>query len=191
MQREMEITDLMNHKIRVLHIITRLDRGGSAENTLITVIGLDKRRYQVTLAAGASLESKMTPAEVEKLNERLHVAREAGVELTVLKPLVRRISPIYDLLSLFLMVRLIRRLRPTVVHTHTSKAGALGRLAARLCRVPIVIHTSHGHLFYGYYSARVSAGIVFIERWLGRFTDALIALTNVGKMEYLEPRLRL
>jgi glycosyltransferase involved in cell wall biosynthesis len=176
-------------RIPVLHLITRLDRGGSAENTLITAIGLDKRRYQVTLAAGASRESKMTPGEEARLAARLAEVRAAGVELVTIPSLVRRISPIQDLLAFVALVRLIRRIKPAVVHTHTSKAGAIGRPAARLCRVPVVVHTPHGHLFYGYYGPAMTTVIVLLERWLGRLTDGLIALTSTGKMEYLERRI--
>ena len=179
----------VDHRIHVLHILTRLDRGGSAENTLITVSGLDKTRYRVTLVSGASQESKMTAAEIRRLTARLQTVRESGVEIVTLRSLVRRISPWHDLLALLAMVRLIRRLRPTVIHTHTSKAGVLGRLAARLCGTRVLVHTPHGHLFYGYYSSAVSALIVVIERWLGGMTDCLIALTNIGKMEYLDRKI--
>ena len=128
----------------------------------------------------------MTPAELHRLDLRLRTARDAGVELVTLPSLVRRISPLLDLMALISMVRLIRRLRPMIIHTHTSKAGTLGRLAARFCRVPIVVHTPHGHLFYGYYGPTASNLVVRVERWLGRFTDALIVLTHIGKMEYLD-----
>jgi glycosyltransferase involved in cell wall biosynthesis len=176
-------------RIRVLHLITRLDRGGSAENTLLTVIGLDPRRYQVMLGYGASLESHMTPDEAASLEHRLAAARAVGVELTVIPSLVRQLAPVRDLASLVAMMRLIRRFSPLVVHTHTSKAGALGRLAAWLCHVPVVVHTPHGHIFYGYYGRMLSACFVTVERWLGHMTDALIALTEAGKLEYVERRI--
>lgn len=178
-----------DRRIRVLHLITRLDRGGSAENTLLTVIGLDPRRYQVMLAFGASAESHMTPDETASLEHRLAAARAAGVELVVIPSLVRRLAPLRDIASLLAMIRLIRRFRPRVVHTHTSKAGALGRMAAWVCNVPVVVHTPHGHIFYGYYGRVLSACFVTVERWLGRMTDALIALTETGKWEYAERRI--
>jgi glycosyltransferase involved in cell wall biosynthesis len=176
-------------RIRVLHLITRLDRGGSAENTLLTVIGLDTKRYKVMLAFGASSESHMTPVEAASLESRLAAARAAGVKLVVIPSLVRRLALFRDLASLLAIMRLIRRFNPRVVHTHTSKAGALGRLAARVCNVPVVVHTPHGHIFYGYYGRALSACLVTVERWLGRMTDALIALTEAGKQEYVERRI--
>ena len=173
----------------MLHLITRLDRGGSAENTLLTVIGLDSKRYRVMLASGSSSESHMTPDEAASLARRLDAARAAGVELVVIPSLVRRLSPWRDVAALLAIMRLIRRFRPRVMHTHTSKAGALGRVAARLCNVPVVVHTPHGHIFYGYYGRVMSACFAAVERWLGRMTDALIALTETGRQEYVERRI--
>jgi glycosyltransferase involved in cell wall biosynthesis len=176
-------------RVCVLHLITRLDRGGSAENTLLTVTGLDPHRYRVILASGASAESRMTPDEASSLERRLSAARANGVELVVIPSLVRRLSPWHDAAALLAIFKLIRRLKPDVVHTHTSKAGALGRVAARLCRVPAIVHTPHGHVFYGYYGRVASACVVTAERWLGRMTDALIALTDAGRLEYAERRI--
>jgi len=178
-----------DERVCILHLITRLDRGGSAENTLLTVTGLDPKRYRVVLASGASSESRMTPDEAKSLALRLDAARAAGVELVVIPPLVRRISPLHDLAALLSMMGLIRRLKPQVVHTHTSKAGALGRLAARLCGVPVIVHTPHGHIFYGYHGRLLSALFIRVEQWLGRLTDALVALTDAGRQEYLERRI--
>ncbi|HUJ78832.1 MAG TPA: glycosyltransferase family 4 protein [Nitrospiria bacterium] len=176
-------------RIRVLHLITRLDRGGSAENTLLTVTGLDPKRYRVMLASGASGESRMTPDEQTSLDQRLTAADAVGVERVMIPSLVRRLSPWRDAAALLAMCRLIRAFKPHIVHTHTSKAGALGRVAARLCGVPLVVHTPHGHIFYGYYGRLLSACAVAAERWLGRMTDALIALTEAGRQEYLERRI--
>ncbi len=176
-------------KLRVLHLITRLDRGGSAENTLLTVIGLGRLGYPVMLAAGDSSESRMTPRESASLDARLAEVRDASGHYMILPSLRRRLSLFGDLMALVEMIRLIRKISPDIVHTHSSKAGVLGRLAAWLCRVPIVVHTPHGHVFYGYYGPRVSAAIVAIERWLGGMTHGLIALTEVGKQEYLDRRI--
>ncbi|MEW6324886.1 MAG: glycosyltransferase family 4 protein [Nitrospirota bacterium] len=175
--------------LRVLHLITRLDRGGSAENTLLTVIGLARRGYAVALASGNSAESRMTPGEISSLKARLAEAREAGAQVIVLPSLRRQISPLRDLAALIGLIRLIRRFSPDIVHTHTSKAGALGRLAAWVCRAPVVIHTPHGHIFYGYYGPWITAAIVAVERGLGRLTHGLITLTDVGKQDYLDRRI--
>jgi glycosyltransferase involved in cell wall biosynthesis len=171
---------------RVLHLITRLDRGGSAENTLLSVTGLARLGYRVTLAAGAGAASSMTLRERAAFRARLHDAKKAGVRLVTLPSLGRRIAPLDDTRALVDIIRLIRRERPQIVHTHTSKAGALGRLAAWVCRVPIVVHTPHGHIFYGYYGSFVSSIFAAIERALGRLTDGLVTLTEHGKQDYLD-----
>ena len=181
--------DAVDARVCLLHLITRLDRSGAAENTLLTVTGLDPARYRIVLASGEPSKVRMTPDEARSLSRWLDAARAAGVELVVIPSLGRRIAPLSDLAALLSIMGLIRRLRPQVVHTHTSKAGALGRLAARLCGVPVVVHTPHGHIFYGYHGRLLSACFVAVERWLGRMTDALVALTESGRQDYLERRI--
>ena len=146
---------------KVLHIITRLDMGGSAQNTLDTCLGLDHRKYAVCLAHGLSHESGMTSSERARVADKIRKARAKGVKVFAIGPLVRRIDPIRDIAAFFILFRLIRRQRPTIVHTHTSKAGLIGRLAARLAGVACIVHTPHGHVFYGHFGPRVSK--VFLD----------------------------
>ena len=94
-------------------------------------------------------------------------------------------APLADLTALAELVRLIRRERPAIVHTHTSKAGFIGRLAAVIARVPAVIHQPHGHIFYGYYSPRRTAVFTALERQAARWTDRIITLTDRGAEEHL------
>jgi glycosyltransferase involved in cell wall biosynthesis len=86
------------------------------------------------------------------------------------------------------LVRLMRTLRPHVVHTHTAKAGTLGRLAARVARVPVVVHTYHGHVFHGYFSPGRTRIFLAIERALARGTDCLLAVSETVRRELLELR---
>jgi hypothetical protein len=123
----------------VLHIITRLNRGGFDENTLLTVAHLDPERYDITLAVGPS-EGPMSPT--------LELARQGG-EVIQIPHLIRAPSPWYDPRALFCLWRVFRDF--DLNHTHTSKAGVIGRLAACLARVPHTVHTPHGQVFYGYY----------------------------------------
>src|SRR5207302_9912112 len=103
--------------------------------------------------------------------------------------LVRALAPGRDLRALAGLVRLFRRERPELVHTHTSKAGFLGRLAARLTRVPTVVHTPHGHVFYGgYYGPALTAAFVQLERIAARWTDRIAVLTERGPDAHLAPR---
>ena len=118
---------------RVMHVITRLDRGGSAQNTLLTAIGHDRTRFRVALVHGREeAQTADDAALAEKDRARL---RQAGVTLLEAPMLVREISPVRDALALAALWRVIRKERPAIVHTHTSKAGALGRVAAWLARV--------------------------------------------------------
>jgi glycosyltransferase involved in cell wall biosynthesis len=112
---------------RVLHVITHLDRGGATDNTLLSVAGLDRARYRVDLAAG--------PGELEP------AARAAADRLLIVASLGRELRPARDLRALLALLRLVGDY--DVVHTHTAKAGVLGRLAARARGVPLVVHTIH------------------------------------------------
>ena len=178
----------MPENIRVLHIITRLDMGGSAQEALQTVLTLDPQFYKVVLIKGATGESAMTSTELQSVKQKLAVASDRGVEVINLPSLVRRISLWNDLKAFVLIWSLIRRYKPHIVHTHTSKAGVLGRLAAWLARVPVIIHKPHGHVFYGHFSPSLSRLFLHIERLLGRITDHIVALTPMEARDYLTLR---
>jgi glycosyltransferase involved in cell wall biosynthesis len=108
-----------------------------------------------------------------------YYAAERGVEVTHLAELSREISFLDDVRTLWALYRLFRRERPTVVHTHTAKAGTLGRLAAILARVPVRVHTFHGHVLGGgYFSALETRVFLEIERQLARGTHRLVVLTR-------------
>ena len=175
----------MPGNIRVIHIITRLDMGGSAQEALLTVLTLDPKFHKLILIKGSTSESAMTSAELQKVNQQLAAACDRGVEIINLPSLVRRISPWNDFKTLILLWSLIRRHKPHIVHTHTSKAGALGRLAAWLARVPAIIHKPHGHVFYGHFGPRVSRLFLLVERLLSRITDHVVALTPMEVRDHL------
>jgi hypothetical protein len=124
--------------MKILHLITRLDPGGSAENTLLTCHHLAAGGWQAVLAAGPGWTGDM--------------ARVGEVSVPVLQiPSLRRDpSPLADLRAFWQIYRLLRRERPDILHTHSAKAGVLGRWAGRLARVPVIVHTPHGHVLYGY-----------------------------------------
>ena len=165
--------------MRLLHLITRLSLGGSARNTIDSAAAAVRAGYDTILATGPSGD------EVDVT----HLAAESGCRLEVIPSLRREIAPLRDLLALVEIVGLIRRERVAIVHTHTSKAGFLGRLAARLTKVPVVIHTPHGHIFYGYYGAARTSFFIALERWSATFSDALVALTDEDMREHLERRI--
>lgn len=149
--------------VRMLHIITRLVRGGADENTLYTVRGLDKRRYLVDLAVGAGSELE-------------HLGEIGEVNVHLVKDLVRDPHPIKDLLALLKLAALIRRGRYQIVHTHTAKAGFLGRLAAAIVGAPIIIHTVHGITFHAHLPAPMRWFYLTLERIAARFTHQFVAV---------------
>lgn len=164
-------------KIKVLHIITRLDRGGSSENTLLTCLGLDEQRYEVTLMAG---ETK------NPLLSLIGEAKRTGVRFVFIPNLVRDIHPLKDILALIKITKVLRKEAFDIVHTHSSKAGLLGRLAAKLAAVPIIIYAPHGHIFYGYFNPLLTKIFVAIEKLAARFTDKIITLSEKGKKEQIK-----
>jgi glycosyltransferase involved in cell wall biosynthesis len=115
-------------------------------------------------------------------------ARRRGVRLVDVPTLGREVGP-RDAIALMQLLGVIRRERPAIVHTHTSKAGFVGRLAARLARVPVIIHQPHGHIFYGYYGPRRTAFYVRLERLAARWTDRIVTLTERGTAEHLARRI--
>lgn len=164
-------------KIKVLHVITRLVAGGAQQNTLMTVKKLNPERYFVCLASGP------TDGSEGSLEDE---AKALGSAFFLIPELVRQISPFNDLIAFFKLYHLMKIRRFHIVHTHTSKAGIVGRLAARAARTPVVVHTPHGHVFHGYFSKTRTKIFINLERMAARMTDALIALTDACKNEHLE-----
>jgi glycosyltransferase involved in cell wall biosynthesis len=166
----------LNRRLRVLHIITRLDRGGSAENTLLTVAGLDLERFDITLAVGLTTGDP-GPTEAK--------ARQRGVRFVDVPHLMRSPRPTRDLRALGRLRRLMRDEAWDLVHTHTSKAGILGRWAAHRQRVPCIVHTPHGHVFYGYYGRALTKVFIHLERQAARWCHRLVALTTADRDDNL------
>ena len=161
--------------MNVIHVITRLSLGGSSENTVLSVAGLVEAGHDCVLVAGAE---QSEPSVVR-------AAQARGCRVDLMPSLVREPSPVRDLQASLALMRMFRRRRPDLVHTHTSKAGFVGRLAARVARVPAIVHTPHGHVFYGYYGAGPTAVFVLLERIAARWTDRIIVLTERGAEEHL------
>ena len=172
-------------RIKVVHVITRFDKGGAAENTFLTVKGIDSNRYEVILIRGLSYESNMGHSETRSVESCLEDAGRNGVRILTIPELVRRIYPLSDLRAFFKLIRIFREERPHIVHTHTSKAGILGRWAARLAGVPVIIHTPHGHVFWGYFNRWKTAVYIFLERLTATITDRIITLTGREKKDHL------
>jgi glycosyltransferase involved in cell wall biosynthesis len=164
-------------RIRLLHVITRLDPGGSAENTLLSVALADRRHYAVDLAFGPTRDLGGPTAKA---------ARTCAGRWVEIPRLVRHISPLADMRAVWDLWQLMRQGKYHLVHTHTSKAGVVGRLAAFLARVPAVVHTSHGHVFYGYYGPALSRFFVWVEKAAAHLADRIVALTAVDAAEHVD-----
>jgi glycosyltransferase involved in cell wall biosynthesis len=157
--------------IRVLRVIARLNMGGPALHVAYLSSGLRSRGYETTLVAGSLALGEESMAGV---------AGELGVPVVTVPELHREISPLRDLRAVYHVADLIRRQRPDILHTHTAKAGAIGRLAAMLAgdaRPPIVVHTFHGHVLRGYFDPVRSTFFRLLERSLARRTTALVAVS--------------
>ena len=170
---------------KILHIITRLDMGGSAQNTLLTCLNLS-RKFEMVLVCGLSQESNMTDSEREAVEKQIDNARVNGVRIIQIPSLLRRISPLNDIRALYDLVRIVKTEKPDVVHTHTSKAGILGRLAAKIARVPLIVHTPHGHVFFGHFGQILSRIFLWAERLFAPLTDRVVALTAGESKDYMD-----
>jgi glycosyltransferase involved in cell wall biosynthesis len=157
--------------VRILRVIARLNMGGPALHVAYLTDGLKKRGYDTTLVAGSLARGEDSMA---------FVADARDVPVVRIDELGREISPLRDLIATFRLARLIRRERPHILHTHTAKAGTVGRVAALLAgarRPPIVVHTFHGHVLRGYFGPLRSLFFRLLERWLAARTTALIAVS--------------
>ncbi|HEY2073439.1 MAG TPA: glycosyltransferase family 4 protein [Gaiellaceae bacterium] len=158
-------------RIKVLRVIARLNVGGPALHVAYLAAGLAERGYDTTLVAGTLGRGEESMA---------FVADAEGVTIEVIDELHRNITPFRDIRAILRLADLIRREQPDIIHTHTAKAGAVGRVAALLAgraRPPIVVHTFHGHVLRGYFNRVVTSGFRILERLLARVTTKLIAVS--------------
>ncbi|HVA31191.1 MAG TPA: glycosyltransferase family 4 protein [Gaiellaceae bacterium] len=162
---------MASDRVKVLRVIARLNVGGPALHVAYLTAGLAERGYDTTLAAGTISRGEESMA---------FVADAKGVTTEVIDELHRNISPLRDARAVLRLAELIRRERPTILHTHTAKAGAVGRVAALLAgraRPPIIVHTFHGHVLRGYFNSFVTFGFRMLERQLARMTTKLVAVS--------------
>ncbi len=164
-------------KIRVLRLLSRINVGGPSFHVINLCKGMAGMGYETVLAVG-------NPQSVE--GSMIDQAINNGIRVEVVKGLTGRISLFNDFKAFLGIVRLVIKYKPDIVHTHTTKVGILGRLAAVFCGVPVILHTFHGHIFSGYFSEKVSSAIACLERLLARFTDKIVTLSPDLKKEIAE-----
>jgi len=152
-----------------LHIITRMNTGGPAVFLDHLTNAMNDLGTQSTIAYGYCESNEADYTETHKLNS----------ELFKVKTLHRSLNPLDDLKAFFALRRVIREINPDLVNTHTSKAGVLGRIAAKsISRNISVVHTYHGHLIYGYFAKYKTFVFTLIERFLALFTNAAVSITK-------------
>jgi glycosyltransferase involved in cell wall biosynthesis len=158
---------------KVFHVITKLELGGAQEVTLMTLERLPRERYALGLVTGP--EGLL----VDRANQI------EGLSRFWIPSLVREVRPLKDLISFVTLLRLFKRERPDVVHTHSSKAGIVGRWAARAAGVPIIFHTVHGFSFHDYQPMPVRLIYVWLERLTTRITTktVVVSYANAEKGE--------
>ena len=163
--------------MRVTHIITRLVVGGAQENTIATVLGLRRKSgVEVNLISGPTIGPEGS-LETE-------VSKTPGL-LEIVPELVRPIHPLKDFLALRQLEKILREQKPDIVHTHSGKAGILGRLAARRAGVPIIIHTIHGPSFGSFQNAAANFVFRAAEKYVARATSHFIVVADAMKEQYL------
>ena len=165
----------LQRKIKVAHIIARMITGGADENTLFTVQNLDKDRYEVDLIMG------------EEFNESVFdKVKNNNFNKIQIKGLKWKLNFLHDPIVLLKLIKVLKRKRYDIVHTHTTKAGILGRIAAYISGVPVIIHGLHGSTFQAFNSGLLNWLLFLFERLTGRFTDAYISVSGVLSEKYIE-----
>jgi glycosyltransferase involved in cell wall biosynthesis len=157
-----------------------MNTGGVAVLISELVTGMDSEKFEVHLITGSCSHGE----------EDYLLAREMNLNQISIRTMQRSLRPFQDLKALVQIINELKRLKPDIVHTHTSKAGLLGRIAARLAAPKAkVVHTFHGHLLHGYFSKPATQVITFSERALARISDTLIAMGNEVKTNLLEVKI--
>ncbi len=156
--------------MKIVHIITRLILGGAQENTLITCKGLAARGHDVTLITGPALGPE---------GELFEQTKNQKFKTIVIDSLRRQINPIYDIPAYNQIKKLLEEIRPDIVHTHSAKAGILGRFAAySLENRPKIVHSVHGLSFHEYQNQLLNKFYIAVERAAAKKTDAFICVAD-------------
>ena len=165
----------LKRKIKVAHIIARMITGGADENTLFTIEGLDKDKYEIDLITGEEFDRNI-----------LNKIKNNSFDIIQIKGLKCKLNFLHDPIVLLKLIKLLKRKRYDIIHTHTTKAGVLGRIAARIAGVQIIVHGLHGSTFEAFDSGLLNWLLFLSERLTGRFTDAYISVSEVLSEKYIE-----
>lgn len=159
----------MSKGIKIVRIIARLNIGGPAVNAVLLSDGLNNNGFSTCLVTGSIEQAE---------GDMSYLAEQKGVRPIFVPELGRKLDLFRDLMAFWKIYRVIKKEQPDIVHTHTAKAGALGRIAAILAGVRVRVHTFHGHVFDGYFGSIATKVFIAIERLLARFTTKVVAVSN-------------
>ena len=165
----------LNRKIKVAHIIARMITGGADENTLFTIEGLDKDKYDIDLITGEEINKNLLNKEE---NHFFNIIQVKGLKW--------KLNFLHDPLVLLKLIRIFNKNEYDIVHTHTTKAGILGRIAAYISGVPVIIHGLHGSTFEAFNSKLLNGFLFFFEKITAKFTDAYISVSKMLSETYIE-----
>lgn len=157
---------------RVLRILNRLIIGGPAINA--TYLSKYMTDFETKLVIGGKDDHE---------EEATHLTDRLGIEPVYIPHMKRAINPLNDRIAYNEVRDLIRKFKPDIIHTHAAKAGVLGRLAAYNCKVPVILHTFHGHVFHSYFSKMQTNSFIMIERYLAKKSSGIIAISESQKNE--------
>lgn len=164
---------MASKKIKVLRIINRFNLGGPTYNVAYLTKYLPDE-YETLLVGGEKEESEESSD---------FITHSLGLTPVIIPEMKREIDPVNDWKAYRKIKKIILEFKPDIVHTHASKAGTLGRLAARSCKVPVIVHTFHGHVFHSYFGKLTTAFYKRIERYLASISTCIIAISDKQKEE--------
>ena len=157
---------------KILRIHNRLIVGGPSLNVTL-----------LTTHLGPEFETKLLVGKRDPYEKDADYVKELGIIPIEISEMRRSILPINDIKAYFKIKKIIKEFKPDIVHTHASKSGAIGRLAASACNVKLIVHTFHGHIFHSYFNSVISYLFVALERYLAKKTNAIIAISELQKTE--------
>lgn len=160
---------------KILRIINRFNLGGPTYN--VAYLSKYIEGYETLLVGGEKDESE---------DSSTFITSSLGLEPVIIEEMKRKIDPAQDIAAYKKIKSIIQEYKPDIVHTHASKAGTLGRLAAFSCKVPKVVHTFHGHVFHSYFGFATTTFYKNIERYLAKRSDAIVAISDKQKVELSE-----
>lgn len=165
-------------RIRMAHLIARMDTGGAEENTSYTILGMDKNKYEIDLIVGDEFGS-----QYEK------IFNENKIKVIQIPGFIGNLHPLYDIRLFVQLITIFNKNKYDIIHTHGTKAGIIGRIVAKITGIPIIIHGLHGNALGAFSSSWMNAIFLYSERAISSFTDAHISVSNLLSENYLKQKI--